>query len=77
MQGKRNEWAEQAKDEVEHLIDWIEEHVDLMQGKRNEWAKQAKEEVEHLIDWIEEHVDLPVPNRGFPLLGTGSARQAE
>ena len=32
------------KEEVERLIDWIEEHVDLMQGKRSGWAKQAREE---------------------------------
>ena len=32
------------KDEVERLVGWIEEHVDLLQGKPSGWTRQAKEE---------------------------------
>ena len=33
------------KEEVERLVGWVEEHVDLIQGKPSEWTRRAKEEV--------------------------------
>ena len=35
-----NPWQ---KEDIERLIGWIEDHVNLMQGKPSEWTKRAKE----------------------------------